>query len=821
MRDSRKIAFYLRCSVEQEKIFQAGRANDMESDTIVNQRRLLYEAASERGLDQDQIVEYVDDGYTGVNFERPAFKQLIQDIDENKIGILMVKDLSRLGRDYIGVGQYVESVFPQKLVRVISINDNWDSMEHLGETMELDTAFRTVLYDMYSRDISVKRKSANMARNKRGIYSGGYVPYGYKKRKGDVHSLLIDEETAPVVRKIYRMYLQGEKVGDIARDLNDKKIPAPGLIKMENHHVQGTNFSRNLWTTRMVRTILDNETYTGTLVLNRYTSNEIRAKSLTINPEEEWMKYPGHHEAIISMKDFQEVRKKSSKKEIGESSGEKRSMPLYCGHCGSRLTPTTRNEHTFICRSGNMVPVRPCGQIEIRKEAVQKLLVKAVNLQAKLFLEEAENSRIESKDLLRLHDDMEKLTMEKEKHHTDRMNLYRMLKEGMISREQFLAKKQEIMAEERECQIETEATQARIDKVQIHLQNRKIDTDTLDEYAVLDHYDHDAVNHLISRVECYNDGHIKIIWNFRSEFKDAKRVDDAEEVLKASILSHTRVAAYTSDLWLMPQEEEWTVSRDVLRQYCRDQLKVKEDEIAFFHDDRSDTGIFFREGYMKFIDLARREAADILVIRRFSDLYLSAAELNKLLRWTLPKLDHCRFLSIEDHFDSRTAGEREYQTIYQKYRKTRRSDLMSYRMWEIKTGRRKAEEPRKPRCRKLFGYHIKEDGCYADRNILSVVEKIYQKLDETESFPEVFRWLNEESIPTASSFFQTGGEGDPGKEQKWNSERVWYVTKQEEYASYCRHYERCRALGRHCEKRPIIAKELYDEVNRKCRYRNR
>ena len=146
-----KIAFYLRSSMEQnEKLRNSN--NPDESDTIANQRKLLYKVALTKGFDKEQIVEYVDDGHTDVNFDRPAFKQLISDVDDGLVAVVMVKDFSRLGRDYIGVGEYVEQYFPARGVRIISINDDWDSNEHVGETLELDATFRTMIYDMYSKE---------------------------------------------------------------------------------------------------------------------------------------------------------------------------------------------------------------------------------------------------------------------------------------------------------------------------------------------------------------------------------------------------------------------------------------------------------------------------------------------------------------------------------------------------------------------------------------------------------------------------------------------------------------------------------------------
>lgn len=153
----RTIAMYLRSSVEQNAE-QRNNNNPEESDTIANQRKLLKQHIAYKKLEDYDVIEYVDDGHTGTNFDRPAFKKLIEDAKSGVIHAIIVKDFSRMGRDYIGVGDYMEQFFPRMGIRVISVNDHWDSAEHQGETLELDASFRTLIYDMYSRDLSQKEE---------------------------------------------------------------------------------------------------------------------------------------------------------------------------------------------------------------------------------------------------------------------------------------------------------------------------------------------------------------------------------------------------------------------------------------------------------------------------------------------------------------------------------------------------------------------------------------------------------------------------------------------------------------------------------------
>ena len=844
-----KVALYLRRSVEQS---EETRNNPDESDSITNQRNLLVREALRKGFQKEQICEYVDDGHTGTNFDRPAFQRLLKDVDAGRIGVVMVKDFSRMGRDYIGVGEYVEQYFPKRGVRIISLNDGWDSNEHVGETMELDTAFRTMIYDMYSKDLSVKRRTANLARSRSGIFIGGFVPYGYRKTPGDTHSIFIDEKAASVVRRIYHLYLEGESTQRIARILTSEGVPTPAQLKIEDYNLQGMYHDNSIWVDNEINRILHDETYTGTLLLNRFSAKAIGSHGYYINPLDQWMKYPGNHEAIIPRELFDAVQNKHRKSKKGmKISKEKHWIPLYCGHCGKKMNKTTRNENTFICQYGHTVPFAPCGQMQIRTEGVQKALVKAINAQASVLLNRIRKNRIEPENLQRLQKLLQQLEHEKQSYREERMKLYTAFKAGELSRDQFLQKKQQALKNEEECLGECDSVQKKISVINDAMDRTRVHREQIEAYALMQEYDYDTVNQLISRVDCFNDGHIRITWNFKSEIgrllaegdkadqtrDSAGQTEGAREgdILeypdvgdnknaadnidgKAAENAAKQAAVYTSNMTFMSPAEDWSVSRAEALQYCKESLHLSEDKIRVFHDDRKEEGLFFQEGYMKFIDLGRRNAVDELVINRFSDLYLSHEELGKLLKWIIPEMS-CRFISVADHFDSSTATEPDYQQIYKKYACTRRSDLIRYRAEEVRKGTRTPKEIMNPECNHVYGYHVKEDGCYADPETLELVRKIYQKADEMGKAFKVARWLNEQGIPTATAYLNQDGIGIKEKVKRWNGEKVWYVIRNKYYITPCKHKRRCEELGRHCDMKPIIEKELYESVNEKCRYR--
>lgn len=813
------IALYMRSSMEQDqKTRNAG--NPDESDTIANQRKMLHNAALVRGLDAEHFVEYVDDGYSGVNFERPAFRQLLDDVDAGMVSTILVKDFSRMGRDYIGVGEYVEQYFPVRGVRIISVNDGWDSEEHRGETLELDAAFHTMIYEMYSRDLSVKRKSANQARNNRGVFIGAFVPYGYKKIPGDSHSIVLDEETAPVVRRIFELYNAGEKTGNIARILTEEGVPTPAMEKNDRIPYENKVSNIKLWSAQTVSRILRDETYVGTLLLNRYRIAEFRSKSMKKNKEAEWMKFPDNHEAIISRETFEKVQKRLGKKRKEVEFKKGRGLPVYCGHCGRKLSGTTRNEETMICENGCILPMEPCGQIQIRKDVLKDVLIKAVKTEARVLLKASEQSMYgkEQKKMEQIRADLE---AELKSYHDKRMDLYKLFRAERISMEDFLKRKSEVLKQEEECQGELVRVEERLEKQREQAESAVANTEKFRQYSCIKTFDPDVINALISKIEVYNDGHIKICWNHKDEFGCAadRKMDYGMNGETKAQEKEYRAAVYTADMFLKAQPAEPDCGKDKLMKYCRENIGATEKEVAVFHDQKEDKSLFYRKGLMKFIDIGRRGCVEIMVIRSFRDLYLSHQEFHNFMTYVIPKLP-CRFIAVDDGFDSENADEECRKEIYEKYKGVRKSDLIAFRAQERAEGKREAQEV--VHCRKLYGYYRKEDGCYAVPEVLNIIRRIYADLKKYGQYKPVKKWLRSDNIETPKAFFNRyEGLDREIRMLRWDSEKIWTVIKQEGYVSQCRYYKTCMAMGRHCDCKPIVDRETFDEVNEKCRYRNR
>lgn len=492
-------------------------------------------------------------------------------------------------------------------------------------------------------------------------------------------------------------------------------------------------------------------------------------------------------------------------------------------------------------------------------------------------MERTKDSKVTGKQIRDMEERAEGLSEEQQVFHGRRMELYKLFKAGQMDKDSFLKKKTEVLKREEECLEELEALKLRIEEQKNELHILKEGADTLRKHSLMENYDCDVINQLISRVDFFNDGHIRIKWNYEAELGETEDGDAMQEDsgnsdkgieetsvcavnynekchkdcnkgckksesvieecgsrtdiadMTAQAESHessesenmsSKVAVYTSDMFLMPNGDDQQQIKNQLITYAGNTFHIKPEDIALSEDTKDDYGLFFREGYMKFIDMGRTGKADILLIRSFKDLYLSNLQMNDLMLWILPKLT-CRLIAIEDDFDSSTASEADYKEMYEKYKGVRNGDLIRYRAEERKAGLREAKQT--INCSKLYGYANKEDGCYAVPEILDVVREIYRLSKETHDLKPVVQWLNDEKIPTTKTFFLEHGYKfhDTEVNPLWNKEKVWLVFKQEGYAQYCRYYDKCMEMDRHCERMPIVDQETYDEVNECCRYRNR
>ena len=323
---------YLRLSKDDE---QTG-----ESVSIGTQRSILTEYCKEKGYKIGKI--YVDDGYSGLNFNRPGFQELLEDIKAGHINMVITKDLSRLGRDYIMTGYYSEIFFPSEGVRYLALADNFDSLKGGNEI----APFKNILNDMYARDLSKKIKTAKQHMAKQGLFIGSQAPYGYRRDPNDKHRLIVDPEAAGVVRLIFSLAEQGLGNVAIAAELRERKIVAPSVYKYQNGDQKFSRYSAvksgdfYKWSYGMVGLIISNPVYTGTLVTLKTQSVSYKTKHRIATPREQQIITEDSHEAIVSTEVFERIKQvRASHRNPGNA---KRfnlfRNKLFCECCGHPLT---------------------------------------------------------------------------------------------------------------------------------------------------------------------------------------------------------------------------------------------------------------------------------------------------------------------------------------------------------------------------------------------------------------------------------------------------------------------------------------------------
>jgi site-specific DNA recombinase len=356
-----------------------------ESLSVRNQKELLQNYA----INQDWFIYdvYIDDGYTGTNFNRPGFQRMISDIEHDYVNLVLVKDLSRLGRNYILCGQYTEIYFPEKGVRFVAIHDGIDSKN----TDQTIMPFKHVLNDMYCRDISLKMRSVLKQKISKGEYIGKHAPTGYMKNPKNKRQLVVDEATAPIVRRIFDLSLSGLGSHAIATILNKEHILTPEDHARFQKNKDADFISEKQWLAGSVRRILKNEIYTGKLMQGKTRKISYKSKKIIYLPREEFSVIENAHDPIISKDLFNKVQEiLSGRKFLCEpinSISPIFSGLFYCGDCGHemRMANNTSKGVYFICKRSSERGAQACSSHYISYKALAELVLEDLNRSITIF----------------------------------------------------------------------------------------------------------------------------------------------------------------------------------------------------------------------------------------------------------------------------------------------------------------------------------------------------------------------------------------------------------------------------------------------------
>lgn len=348
------IAIYMRLSKEDEFSHE-------ESNSITMQRLLLRDYVREH-FPQAKISEFSDDGYSGTNFDRPGVQALLDAVKNAEINCIIVKDFSRFARDYIELGSYLEQIFPFMGVRFISINDKYDSDQYSGNVADIDVNFKNLLYDLYSKDLSIKIKASVRAVKEQGKAVCSTPPFGYTKDPEDRHKFVISEDEAVVVRRLFRMYADGMSTVEIARIFNEERVKPPSQVWMEKGiRVAAPKGGAFVWQHSGMLRMLKNRAYVGDLVQGVYECRKIRDDRRVTDPEK-WIVTENHHEPIIDRETFDKVQARFQKS--GRKWKRKDHHVLVgrvkCGCCGHNLRHSVSGHPYYWCPGLNIYHMHGC-----------------------------------------------------------------------------------------------------------------------------------------------------------------------------------------------------------------------------------------------------------------------------------------------------------------------------------------------------------------------------------------------------------------------------------------------------------------------------
>lgn len=415
-----KVGMYIRLS--KEDCDKNGKK--LESESITNQRDLILKFIKENNY--NLYDEYVDDGFSGTTFDRPAFKRLIKDIEAKKINMVITKDLSRLGRDHIYFGYYVERFFPENGIRYIAILDRVDTMiDSAGNEM---VPLKAVFNEWYCRDTSKKIISIMSNKKSQGLYLGNRAPYGYKKDPNDKHKLIIDNDAAEVVKLIFSLFIKGMGCRNICRELNNRGIPTPSQhMKMPT--------AGNKWYESFVFKIIRNPVYQGTLVQNKRMKVSYKSKMTRYRPKDQWIISENTHEPIIDKETFEKAQNLCSKVRSGNLHSHNILLRgfMKCKECGHTIgvnQSTDKARYYTLCNGYKRDPKSGyCTAHIMRYEYLEELVLKDIRRMCKKCIDVAslenilKNKSNRNKKLEEINFELKKssLTLNQTKHQIEEM----------------------------------------------------------------------------------------------------------------------------------------------------------------------------------------------------------------------------------------------------------------------------------------------------------------------------------------------------------------------------------------------------------------
>lgn len=522
-----KAAAYIRLSYTDD------RAN--ESDSVGNQRRLIKDFA-ERSPDIEIVTEKIDDGYSGIIFDRPAFKEMMQEVMDGAINCVIVKDLSRLGREYIETGRYLRRIFPTYGVRFIAITDNIDTARE-NSNDELTVSVKNIMNEAYCRDISVKTRTALDVKRRNGDFVGAFPVYGYVKSEENKNRLVPDPYASRVVQDIFRMRMAGSSALHIANELNSLGILSPLAYKRNN----GFPYAKNgytdradcKWSATTVIRILRDETYTGTLVQGKRGTSNYKIKDLELRPSTEWVRVPDAHEPLISRQDFELVQRISgidtrtspSKDTVYLFSGI-----LICGCCGARMTRKTnrikgKEYNYYYCPTGKKngcrtpVMLREDDLKNVVWQTVKSYIDNVASLEA--LLKTIDQSSLNRALIAEYSGHIAENERRLDQVMEFKANLYESLVSGEISKEDYAQFKARYTRQMEDAKKSIRLLKEKLDAAKENRSERNRWIQHFTQFSQQDSIDRTALIHMVESIRVLGKKELKITFAHEDEYRQA------------------------------------------------------------------------------------------------------------------------------------------------------------------------------------------------------------------------------------------------------------------------------------------------------------
>lgn len=519
-------AIYVRISVENER--------KIEADSIGNQIQMLKDFASQ--MPELQIYDiYCDDDITGTTFIRPEFSRMMKDVRDRNVNCILVKDLSRLGRNYLESGEYLEKVFPFFGIRFIAVNDRIDTLDN---PIDISAQLKNLANEMYAKDISRKICSTMKTLQEQGKFVGSQPPYGYLRNPEDKYSLIVDPETAPVIKEIFQKILDGYTIYAITLQLNERGISSPGRYKYEKGLVKNEKFYKSVWFFPTVRRILSDPIYLGWIQNGKYESHFYKGGSKSVKvPKEEWKIMKGVHPPIIEETAFNQVQEilnqNASNAGRYESKHNKHNIlrgKLRCGECGKSMALKKRESHGrkqlwYICPMHEHYKSSYCPKKAIKKDDLENMVLAIIKKQMQMYTEAVElirtlNRRPSGKGKYVIYQEQIHKTERQIAQYMERKSeLYQDYAEHLISEDDYIAIGQDYGKKTDDLKIYLAELNKEVQKYSSEFIGSERWERLLEDYKNQASLSRDMVEAFIDNIVVYNDGRVEITLCHKDELE--------------------------------------------------------------------------------------------------------------------------------------------------------------------------------------------------------------------------------------------------------------------------------------------------------------